>query len=462
MTSSSSLFRSELRALLRLSLPVVTVQVGMMMMGFVDTIMVGRYQEAALAAGALGNFFSMIVLVLANGVLMALDPLLSQAVGAGDEPSVTRNLQRGLVLSGVLSVYVGLVYLAAGPLLRLFGQEPQLVAEASTYVSWMIPSVLPFLVFGVLRSTMQAYHKVRPVVLVILLANLANAALNAVLIRGRLGMPELGLEGSAIATLCCRWLMCLGLLLAGLPLLRPHLQAWTPAAWDWGALRRMFKVGLPIGLQITMEFGAFGTTLLMMGWLSQSALAGHQAAINLASMTYVVTLGVSVATGVRVGHAVGRGSMPAARISTLLGLLSAVLIMVAFALCFLTMPRTLAAWFTENQEVGAFAVAVSLLPIAAVFQVVDGVQVVCLGALRGLGDTKIPAAINLLGFWGLGIPSGYLLAFELGQGAQGLWWGLTVGLTAVAILLTLRVVQQLRSEVRRTDVDRPETPGAQA
>lgn len=446
-------WKIELRALLKLALPVITIQVGMMLMGFVDTMMVGRYAEEHLAAAALGNFYGFIAIMFGIGLLHSLDPLLSQAVGAGDHDSITRNLQRGIVLAAILTVPTSVVFMLCEPVFLALGQDAKLVPLAGTYVWTLIPSILPFVLFQILRSTLQAYHQTAAIVWTILIANVFNAVVNWVLIFGHLGFEPMGLAGSAIATLLSRWLMFGVLVWIGWKRVGPHVRAWTRSAIELEPLLRIVKVGAPIGLQMMLEFGAFGMTLLLMGWISVSALAGHQAAINLASLTYMFPLGLSFATSVRVGHGVGRGDAEGARWSAMMALYVGAMIMGIFAVVFVLFPEPLAGLFTKDDDDGARHIAMALLPIAAVFQIVDGLQVVSLGALRGVADTKMPALINLIGFWGFGIPTGYWLAFEQGLGPEGLWWGLTVGLTAVAGFLLLRVWFKLRGELTRTVVD---------
>jgi len=452
-------WRRELRALLRLSLPVVTVQVGMMLMGFVDSMMVGHFSESALAACGLGNFYSQICLMGGLGILLAFDPVMSQAVGAGDQAAVTRNLQRAIVLAVGMSIPVGGAFFAAGPVLRMCGQDPGLVDLATVYIWVLIPSVVPFYGFQVWRTTLQAHHKTAPIVWTMVVANGLNVLLNWVLIYGELGATQMGLEGSAYATLVSRWMMFVCLFMLGRRELWCHLVSWTRRAFELAAIRRILKVGAPIGTQMIFEFGAFGTTLLMMGWIGQSALAGHQAAIMLASMTYMFGLGVSVATGVRVGNAVGRGDSGAARWSAGMGLITGMVVMGAFGVVFLVIPGPLASMFSKVEDTAVIEVTLALLPVAAVFQVMDGVQVVSLGALRGVGDTKAPMFINLVGFWVIGLPAGYLLAFSFGVGPAGLWWGLTVGLTIVAVFLVLRVWFKLRGALTRTVIDASDVGG---
>ncbi len=306
--------RDELRALLALAVPAVVVQVGMMFMGVVDTVMVGHLNAESLAAVALGNLYFFGVAIFAIGVLMALDPVIAQAVGARDDPAIARGLQRGLLMALVLSVPAMLLMLPVRPVLAALRQPADVVPQAATYVWIILPGVLPFLAFGVFRQTLQAMGRMRPIVLTIVLANLLNAGLNWALIFGRLGAPPLGVAGAAWATTISRWFMALLLVALGWPALRRHLAAFRPEVLHLRPLGRMIRLGAPIGVQTQLEYTAFGLTGLLMGLLGVDQMAGHQVAINLASLTYMVPLGVSAATAVLVGQAVGRDSPHDARL----------------------------------------------------------------------------------------------------------------------------------------------------
>ncbi len=451
----SSSWQHELRALIKLSIPVVTVQVGMVSLGFVDSLMVGQISGEALASVGLGNFISFMVMMFGIGVLMCLDPLLSQGVGAKDMPSVQRNLQRGLLLAVGLSVPLALIYMCSGPALRLLRQPVEVAAVATDYVWILIPSILPFLLFMVFRLGLQSFSRVAPIVWTIILANACNVLLNWLWIYGHWGFPALGVLGSAWATLVCRWCMALGLLCLGWRTLGPLLRPWQRQCLDPAALLRMLRLGTPIGLQLILEFGAFGSTLLMMGWFGATQLAGHQVAIQLASLSFMVPLGIGFAAAVRVGYGIGRGDGAATRAAAASALALSTLIMLGFATLFLCWPGPLSRMFTADEA--ALAVAVVLVPVAGFFQVVDGLQAVAGGILRGMADTRGPMLINLVGFWIIGLPVGYLLGFPIGMRPEGLWWGLVVGLAVVSVLLLLRMRLRMQAEVQRTSVD--EGPG---
>jgi MATE family multidrug resistance protein len=443
--------RAEVRELLQLAVPVVVVQVGMMFMGVVDTLMVGRVSAAALAGVALGNLFFFGVVIFGLGALMALDPLIAQAVGAHDDPAIARALQRAVALMLVLSLPASVLLWPAEAILAALGQPADAVPLAGRYARIIIPSVLPFMAFTVLRQALQAMGRMRAIVLTILFANIANALLNWVLIFGHFGAPAMGVAGAAWATTVSRWLMALVLLALGWRDLRPYLLAWRPDSLQLRPLGRMLRLGLPIGLQFQLEYTAFGLTGLLMGLLGTSQVAAHQVAINLASLTYMVPLGVSAAAAVLVGQAVGRDDQDGARRAARTAVFVGAAFMVGTGAVFLSAPGWLARLYTTSVPV--LAVATALLPLAGLFQVFDGVQVVAGGILRGLGDTRSPMIINLLGFWGVGIPAGLALGFPAGLGAVGLWWGLVAGLASVATILFLRVRHRFKTRIDRVTID---------
>lgn len=445
--------RSDLRVLIALATPVVAVQVGMMLMGVVDTLMVGRLSPEALAAVALGNLYGMAVLLLAQGILLAIDPLVAQSVGAEDHRAIARSLQRALVLAGLLTVPVSGFMLFGGPVLELVRQPPAVVPLADTYARLLIPGVFPFLAFGVGRQTLQALGRLRPIVLTILAANAVNVVLNWALIFGRLGFPAMGVAGSSIATSASRWFMAAALLALAWKDLRGYLRPWLRESLDRGALVRMVRLGLPIGLQFELEFSAFGGVALLAGSLGTVPVASHQIAINLASLTYMVPLGISAAAAVLVGRAVGRGRPDEARRQGVAALATGAGFMTATAVLFLAAPSLLARLYSPDP--GVLALAAALIPLAGLFQVFDGIQVTAIGVLRGVGDTRTPFVVTLMGYWLVGMPLGLLLGLRGGLGAVGLWWGLVSGLAAVALILIYRVRRILGGPLARTVIDAP-------
>jgi MATE family multidrug resistance protein len=440
-------WRAELTATRRLAVPVVVVQVGLMLMGVVDTMMVGRISPAALASVALGSLYYASVTTFAAGTLLALDPIVSQGVGAGDQDAIAHGVQRGVLLAVLLSVPTSLALLPAAALLRALGQPEEVIPAAARYVAWSLPSVPAYLAFVVLRQSLQAMAHTRAIVLTIVGANLLNLGLDWALIFGHLGLPALGTDGSAIATTVSRWAMTLFLLAAAWRPLLVALRPWRARSAQPAALWRLARVGLPIGLQQFLEYGAFGAIGLLMGRLGTVAMAAHQATINLASLTFMVPLGVGAAAAVRVGHAVGAGDAVAARRAARAALVWGVGFMLVSAGVLLLAPRALARLYTPDATV--VALTATLIPLAGLFQVFDGLHVVSLGVLRGVGDTRRPMLINIVGFWLIGLPVGAWLGIRRGMGPAGLWLGLVVGLAAVGLVLGARVRARLASDVRR-------------
>ena len=437
--------------MLRLAVPVVTIQVGMMTMGVVDTVMVGHISAEAIAAVALGNLYFFALAVFGMGTLMVLDPVVAQAVGARDEPAAARAVQRGVLIAALLSLPTAVLLVVAAPVFALARQPSEIIPLAADYAVTSVPGVLPFLLFIVFRQSLQAVGRTAPIVWAILAANLVNVALNWVLIFGHLGAPALGVVGSAWATSISRGLLAVGLWLAARDQLTPMLFPPRPEIWRLAPLTKMLRLGVPIGAQHVLEFGAFALVALMMGWMGTREMAGHQIAINLAALTFMVPLGVGDAASVLVGRAVGRGDVPATRGAARAALACGVAFMTATGLTFLSWPEQLANLYTPNPEV--IGVAASLIPIAGVFQVFDGLQVVLSGVLRGLGDTRAPMLANLVGYWILGLPVSVYFGFKMNRGPAGLWWGLVLGLAVVAVTLLIRARGRLTRQQPRVVID---------
>ena len=443
--------RLEFDRVLALALPVVVVQVGMMAMGVVDTVMVGHYSARDLAAVALGNLYFFSAVVFPMGLLMSLDPVVSQAVGANDPAAVARALQRGGLLALVLGLPAVFILWPGEFFLLLLDQPPEVAPVAAGYARAAITGVFAFLGFIVFRQTLQAMGRMAPIVLTIILANLANLFFNWTLIYGNLGFPEMGAVGSGWASSLCRWLMLLGLLAFSWPIIGPHLRPFRREVLLLRPLIRMVRLGAPIGIQMSLEYGAFGATGIFMGWLGTLSMAGHQVALNLASLTFMVPLGVSQAASILVGQGVGREDLPGARRAAGAGLLLGVAFMTLTAVLFLSFPEFFARVYSGEAPV--VALAVTLIPLAGIFQVFDGLQVVSSGILRGIGDTRTPMLLNLLGFWCIGMPVGLWLGFRTPLGPVGLWWGLVLGLASVSLLLLTRVRNRMGQALFRIVID---------
>ena len=436
----------------RIAAPIVAINVGQQAMGLVDMLMVGRLGGSAIASVALGNFYFFNVSVFGIGVLMALDPIVSQALGAGAHEDAARGMQRGLFMAVLIALAVLVVLMPGEWMLRVLRQPDDVIGSTGVYIRHRAIGALPFFVFNAMRQSLQSLRTTRPIVLAVLLANVVNAVANWVLIDGHLGAPALGVGGSGYATALAVWSMCGMVWLFSAPVLRPYLRPWRPESTAWAPLRRTLRIGLPIGTQFFFESFAFGLTALFMGWMGTASLAGHEIALNMAAMTFMVPLGISGAAAAVVGRAIGRGDMRAARRDALAAIVCGVGFMCLTAVVFIVAPEWLARRYTS--DLTTVRIAAALIPLAGMFQVFDGLQAVTSGVLRGTGDTRIPAILHMVAFWGAGVPLGAYLGFQTPLRERGLWFGLVAGLATAALLQSWRVAIRLRSDIARISVER--------
>lgn len=439
--TSRAAFLLEVRQLVRLAVPVALAQLGMMALGVVDVMMVGHLSKEALAAVSLGHTYTFGLMVLGMGALFVLDPLVAQAYGARDTKRLSEALHRGAVLAFVLSLPLGLMFWTGRPLLALLAGQPSVVPTADEY-SRVIAFGLPaFFLFLAVKQTLQAMSIVRPVMIAVLVGNLANVVLNYGFVHGALGFPALGAVGSAWSSTICRWLMVGVIVLAGRPAIAAVWHRPTRAILRPGPYGSMLVKGMQIGVQMALEVWLFVATSFLMMRLGVVAMGGHTVALNLASISFMIPLGIGAAASTRVGQAIGRGDGAGARRAAHAALLIGATVMLGSATTFVSFPRFLGGLYTSEPEV--LALAATLLPIAALFQVFDGTQAVAAGILRGAGETRAPMIISFIGYWLLGLPAGLFAAFTIGLGPAGLWWGLTTGLMSCALLLVVWVVRRV-------------------
>jgi MATE family multidrug resistance protein len=453
--------RAEFRPMFELAWPLVLAELAWIGMDLVDTVMVGDLGAAALGAVGLGGILFFVACIFAFGLLLGLDTLVSQAFGAGDLPECHRWLVQGLWLCVFLSPVSMAVSWGMIPLLGRMGVHPEISALAGPFLAVETWSLFPLLVYCALRRYLQAMNVVRPVLGAMLTANILNWAGNWLLISGHLGFPALGVRGSAIATLVARIYMALYLVAV---LFRHDRRErtglrQTPLAPDWGRLRKLLALGWPVAVQITLEVGVFTIAAVLAGSIGPAALAAHQVALKMCSVTFMVPWGVSSASAVRVGQAIGRGDPEGASVSGWTGLAIGGGFMALAAVAFLAAPRTILGWFTT--DAGVIATGVGLLACAAAFQLCDGLQIVASGNLRGAGDTRTPMIGNTLSHWGIGLPLAYLLGIVLGRGVVGIWIGLTVGLIVAGFVLVTAWTMRARTILRqppRPHRDRDDRP----
>lgn len=416
-----------------LAWPTSVGMIAFMAMNVVDSVCVGQLGGAQQAGVSAANAWGLSGAVLAMGAVRAMEPIVAQAYGEGDRETAGRALVRMLVLALPLSVLAGGWYLLAPWGLRLLGQPESVIPHAAAYVGPMALAWPIALLSQTLRTFLQAIGNVRPAMVVTVGFTLFKVPLNLWLMHGGGPMPALGVAGVGISTLVVDLLVLLTLAWA----VRGTLREWWPASPELTgpALLGLLRLGLPLGVQMGTEFWAFASMGVMMGWLGEAQLAAHSVAINLASVSFMLPLGVSSAAAARVGHRFGAGEDwgMAARVALLMGVATQVFSGSIFWFA--------GGWLVEpySPDLAVRTLAASLLPIAAAFQLFDGVQVISFGILRGAGDVKVPTVANLVGYYAFGLPVAYLLGFPGGFGAEGVWWGLSLGLAVVSAGLLWRI-----------------------
>jgi MATE family multidrug resistance protein len=428
---------AELRTLVRLSLPIALAQLGLMSMSLVDTAVLGRVSVDDLAGAGMGRSIGFTSAIVAMGVTSALEPMAAQAIGAGEPGHAWRcyltNIRAALLLLAPFLAMGFAITFALGPL----GVDMAVVSRIRLYLVGQTPGFAAMLVFFSSKTFLQAHGQTRPALLGSLVANVVNFFASNLLVRGDgalravglppVGLPALGALGAGIAfSLSCFVLLAF----VGVAALDYRARDTGPPV----SVRQVYRLGVPAGLQMLAEMGIFSLVALLAGVLGPEVASAHQVAIGMAAFTFMGALGVSGATAVRVGHAVGAGR--SARTAGFLGIALGAGVMMMGVVAFLAIPHLLVSAFTNDPRV--IAIGVDLVRIAALFQLFDGVQVVAAGALRGAGDVRFPFVANVVAHWLVGFPVALTLGFVLHKGAPGMWWGLTAGLVVVSTALALR------------------------
>ncbi len=443
MSERTAIALRETRSTLRLAGPVVAAQLGQMSMGLTDTVMVGRLGKEALAGVAIGNAVFFFLCITCMGVVMAIGPMVAQAHGAGLREPIERSVRQGFWLGLALAIPSFFLLWKMGPILTFVGQPPATVQGAVSYLRAIVWGFLPFLWLMVLRGFVEGISRPWPVTIIMMIGVLVNVGANYVLMFGKLGVPALGIAGTGWASTLVFWFLVLALTayVRLVPTLRGYRVFSTLGRPDPHYFKEIFKIGWPIGVSLGIESGLFTFTALLLGLIGSTALAAHQVALQCAAFTFMVPLGVGIAASVRVGQAAGRDDVPGVRRAGAAGVLIAASFMALAAACFWIFPRPIVGFFldlADPRNADVIRLAVTLLGIAAIFQVFDGIQVSAAGALRGLKDTRRPMIIGFISYWIVGLTSGCLLGFGLDFGAPGLWWGLVLGLGTAAVLLVSR------------------------
>jgi multidrug resistance protein, MATE family len=422
----------------QLAYPVIIGQLGIIMMGVVDSLMVGKLGAAPLAASALGGSSAFIVLIIGIGVSYAVTPLVAIAVGAGRFEDCGIYFRQSLLVNSILSIIIALIIYFAADLIRYFDQPKEVQNQAVDYMRIIGLSSIPLLLFQTYKQFIEGLSIMRPAMIITLIANLVNVFANWILIYGNIGFPALGLNGAGWATFASRVFMALALMgfVMNNKFFKKYDVSFHFKSINWTVIKKILSLGLPSGIQYFFEVGAFSFAVVMVGWLGTKQLAAHQIAINLASISFMAVLGISVAGSIRVGNAVGMKDITETRRAGFMAILLGASTMLGAGIIFILFRNYLPTLYVNDEVVISYAS--SLLIIAALFQLSDGTQAVGIGVLRGLTDVKIPTAITFIAYWIVGLPVGYLLGFNLELGVQGVWIGLLLGLTTSAILLTMR------------------------
>jgi len=444
--------RTELRTLLALALPIIVAQLAYTSIGFVDTVMSGRFSARDLAAVALGNSIWVPVFLLMTGILLATTPKVAQRFGAGQHGEIGPLVRQALWLALAVGCLAGTLLWNAEFVLRLMKVDPNLIEPAMGYLHGVALGFPCVALFHVLRCYSDGLGRTRPAMVVGLLGLLVNIPLNYVLIYGKLGLPPLGRVG-------CGWATAMGMLFLELGMLwwirRAPAYTATSALqrfdWpDWTLIKRLLGIGLPIGIAVFAESSIFAVIALLIGGLGATVVAGHQIALNFASLVFMIPYSIGMAATVRVGQALGREQPREARFAAGVSIATALAYACVSATCMLLMLEPIARIYSSAPEV--IEVAVALIVYAALFQFSDAIQVTAAGALRGYQDTRATMILTLFAYWGIGLPVGYLLGLTdlLGaaSGPAGLWQGLIVGLTCAALMLTLRLKSSARRRIR--------------
>lgn len=443
----------ELRTLFVLSAPVVVAQLGMMAMGLVDTMMIARVGVAELAAASIASTWAWAWGSLGQGFVHGMDPIVSQAHGAKDGEAAGLALQRGLIVAGLVSVPVAVFWLATGWALDLLGQDPEVASLVRIYMVARLPGVIGFNYYIALRQYLAGRTLTRPAMWVMFISNALNVFLNWVLIFGHFGVPPLGLLGAGIGSGLSSLFMpvMLALWIRYFGLHHGAWRAWDARSFERAGLERYLRLGLPVGLQMWLEANAFAIATLMIGWLGVVELAAYQIVMTMASMTFMVPLGVAIGAATRVGNLIGAGESERLRRACLTAFGMGGAFMALMGVCFVVFRDSIPLLFLEDAVVVALAAAV--LPIGGAFQIADGLQVVGGGLMRGMGRPRAGAVANLLGYYVLGLPLAWVLAFPLAFGVGGILWGLAAGLGLVAILLIFWVLRTSDRSLAELRVD---------
>ncbi len=447
--------KQETLKTLTVGAPIVAAQLVQMSMGFVDAVMAGRLGAKALAAVAVGGGLFAPVFLGGMGVLVAVNPVVAHLLGSGDKREIGKNLWQGLWLSQIMALPVILILRNMTWVMQSFEISPEIIPITQGYLdafSCGVPSGFAYLS---LRFFNEGLHITKPSMYIALIGLVVNTCGNYVFMFGHLGFPAMGAIGTGWATALTHWVMlfCMALVTFGKKRDRDFHVYDGFLAPKWKYIKELLHIGVPNGLSFSIEVGLFATVALIMGSIGVETVAAHQVTINFAAFTFMIPLGLSIATTARVGFAMGQDNLPDARLFGFIGMALSTVVMSVTAFVMVLWPEVIVKIYTDDQQVRD--IAVKLLFLAGLFQISDGLQVAGFGALRGLKDTKIPMVVNLISYWLVGFASGYWLGIQRGLGPEGLWMGLIVGLSVAAVLHNWRFIRLTHPNRRPEPVSDP-------
>jgi MATE family multidrug resistance protein len=416
-----------------LAYPVMLSQVGHILVVVADSMMVGHLGAVPLAAVSLASSVVSVVMLFGLGISYGMTPLVAVADGANDKRASSGILKHGLILNIVVGVVLVGMCFVAGLSFQYLDQDADVLMMAMPYFYVMSFSLLPLMIFQTFRQFTEGLSMTRQAMYISVSSNIINVLFNYVLIYGKFGFPQLGVVGAGWSTLISRVLMAVAIAIFVLKYrkLKKYLAVFSEISIEFKTIKNILKIGVPSGLQYVFEIGAFTMAAIMTGWMGAEALAAHQIALNLSAISYMTATGIAAAASIRIGNQLGRQDYLTLRQAGMTCFVMAAVLMVFFGLVFIVGKDYLPTWYINDSSV--IAVAATLLVVAAIFQVSDGVQAVGLGVLRGLSDVKVPTVVTIIAYWFVAIPVGYLLGVYLSWGAVGIWIGLCVGLTVAAV-----------------------------
>lgn len=431
-------FSQHIKETLKLALPISLGQLGHIMMGVVDSLMVGKVGTASLAAASLVNGLFFLILVLGFGMTFALSPLIAISKGEKNLAQCGVILNHGLFVNSLFAVILMVLVYLTGFMIPFLNQPADVTKLATSYMQILSTSIIPFVIFACYRQFLEGLSIPNPPMVIAIIANFLNAFLNWMFIYGNLGFSAMGLDGAGYATSITRWIMMFALFIYVVK--SKKLIEFYPALsfknLNNKLISKIISIGLPSGLQYFLEVAAFSFATVMVGWLGKVPLAANQIALNLASISYMVILGISFAGAVRVGEEYGARNIQGIRRAGFSAIGLSVIIMFSSGLIFILFRNYIPLFYIN--EIDVVENAARLLIVAAMFQISDGLQATGIGVLRGLTDVKIPLLVSFASYWLLGIPTGYLLGIVMNYGAVGVWIGSFVGLTGLGFFLLFR------------------------